>query len=59
MKIWEYKVIDIIQGDGGGLASGLSEWLCKSLNELGEDGWELCGIKHETFMIFKREKKNG
>lgn len=47
MQQWEYKKLD---GKNGELA----------LNEIGEDGWEMCGVVQSTAsfvtLYFKREK---
>lgn len=49
MKIFEYKVTSTRKGGTTFMQLEID------LNELGLEGWELCGIEYGAF-IFKREK---
>ena len=45
MGKFEYKIVEL---------NGPS---VNYLNELGEDGWEVCGSWHANYVILKREKR--
>ena len=64
MKVWEYKIVDSLDVEGGGLFKGKSRTSIETyLNGLGVEGWELVNIdfrEMENRMSFtgiaKREK---